>query len=68
VTCPQIRQQFLLVIVGNRVISAAAFNAGFTELRQQFADVNAKHFGQLGNGYFGHALLLRELLVLFAIK
>jgi len=61
-------QLLLFVIIGTRVISAAALNAGIAELRQQFADLNAKHFGQLGNGYFRHTLLLRELLILSSIK
>ena len=49
---PEVREQLLLVIVGNRVIRSAGSYAGVVKLRKQLACFNAQDIGQLGYGYF----------------
>jgi len=43
----QVRQQLLLVVVGNRVVSTRGLDTGVVELRQQFLAVDAQYIGQL---------------------
>jgi hypothetical protein len=47
VTGAQVRQQFFLVVVGDRIVATPGFDARIVELRQQLADVDTQYVCQL---------------------
>jgi hypothetical protein len=54
VAAAQMRQQLVLGILADHVLSAVDFDPGLIELLQQPVDGYLQHLGELGYGYICH--------------